>query len=92
MRQMYFNEEHIEDAFESLNKLITYINENQERINDIYNLVQAGWSQNGAGKKATEDLGTLRKELNHSIDEIHTKKKELRNDWELIKAVDRSYK
>lgn len=92
MRQMYFNEEHIEDAFESLNKLITYINKNQERINDIYNLVQAGWSQNGAGKKATEDLETLRKELNHSIDEIHTKKKELRNDWELIKAVDRSYK
>lgn len=89
---MYFNEEHIEDAFESLNKLITYINENQERINDIYNLVQAGWSQNGAGKKATGDLETLRKELNHSIDEIHTKKKELRNDWELIKAVDRSYK
>ncbi|PFE06014.1 hypothetical protein COE15_02305 [Bacillus cereus] len=92
MRQMYFNEEHIEDAFESLNKLITYINENQERINDIYNLVQAGWSQNGAGKKATEDLGTLRKELNHGINEIHTKKKELRNDWELMKAVDRSYK
>ncbi|MDM5157132.1 hypothetical protein QUF88_25955 [Bacillus sp. DX1.1] len=92
MRQMYFNEEYIEESFERLNKLITYINKNQERINDIYNLIQAGWSQNGVGKKATEDLENLRKELNHGINEIHTKKKELKNDWELIKAVDRSYK
>lgn len=51
MRQMYFNEEYIEESFERLNKLITYINKNQERINDIYNLIQAGWSQNGVGKK-----------------------------------------
>ncbi|MES5925424.1 hypothetical protein QCI77_05110 [Bacillus cereus group sp. MG9] len=50
MRHMYFNEEHIETAFERLTKLITDINKKQERINDIYNLVQAGWSQKGAGK------------------------------------------
>ena len=92
MRQMYFNEEHIEGALERLTKLILDINKNQERVNDIYNIIQAGWSQNGAGKKAIEDLEYLRKELNHSVNEIETKKQRLRDDWELIKAVDRSYK
>lgn len=92
MRHMYFNEDDIETAFERLTKLITDINKNQERINDIYNLVQAGWSQKGAGKKATTDLEQLRKELNHCVHEIESKKSQLRDDWEFIKAVDRSYK
>ncbi|PFM56494.1 hypothetical protein COJ48_28340 [Bacillus cereus] len=92
MRHMYFNEEDIETAFERLTKLITDINRNQERINDIYNLVQAGWSQKGAGKKAITDLEQLRKELNQSVHEIDLKKKQLRDDWEFIKVVDRSYK
>ncbi|MEY2305105.1 hypothetical protein [Bacillus tropicus] len=92
MRQMYFNEEHIEAALGRLTNLIIDINKKQERVNDIYNLIQAGWSQNGAGKKAIEDLEYLRKELNHSVNEIETKKKRLKDDWELIKAVDRSYK
>ncbi|WP_283936002.1 hypothetical protein [Bacillus cereus] len=38
MRQMYFNEEHIEAALGRLTNLIIDINKNQERVNDIYNL------------------------------------------------------
>lgn len=42
-------------------------------------------------EKEIEDLENLQKELKHSVEEIKDKKKQLRDDWEYVKAMDRSY-
>lgn len=51
MKHIYFNENDIEEGFKCLKNLMEEIKNHEVGINDIHSLIQAGWSQNGAGKK-----------------------------------------
>ncbi|MED1611421.1 hypothetical protein [Bacillus paranthracis] len=91
MGRMYFNEANLDQALQRFERLIQELHAHVKVIDSVYNMVSKNWSQGGVGKKAVNDILEFRKGLTERIHTIEAGKHKLKSDWDLIKALDRSY-